>query len=287
MKNSILFSLTCLTLVLSGCFNRSTKVWDMYDPNDLDGDGIENACDVDYIDGPVIDSDKNGESDSCQPDTDGDGLIDAVDIMPLRALNGGLDLNTGCINPTPNWQSVYDSAGGEMSGVALAETFFDASFGGNADLALVDGFEQANRDLALARAGVFLEDAVLEYFDAPNDGCADYESRVMAAIVLRDVPPHIWLLWMSTILEELGAPRISPEDLDGDGIINELDPSVDLVVAEDRAMMLIGSIEENAWASDDEHEAIADLYFAMQERLIELLVESGINVNLIPAGGSI
>jgi hypothetical protein len=45
--------------------------------SDLDGDGIPNQCDLDLVIG--ADCDQDGQVDSCQPDSDGDGLIDPCD----------------------------------------------------------------------------------------------------------------------------------------------------------------------------------------------------------------
>jgi hypothetical protein len=60
-------------------YNQPNRVFMNLSPcsPDLDADGIPNDCDIDQTLGP--DCDGNGEDDSCQVDTDGDGLIDPCD----------------------------------------------------------------------------------------------------------------------------------------------------------------------------------------------------------------
>ena len=277
MKNSILFSLACLTLVLSGCFNRSTKVWDLtnqVDPNDIDGDGIENACDVDYIDGPVIDSDRNGEIDTCQPDTDGDGLIDAVDRNPLTPLNGGTDLN-GCSQYafTLYWID-YADIEGDIGAKFVVQA--NLAILPNEDLTgmLVDYQDIADAqdrmsDNSKSLAGELREQSVV--FNLDGD-CLSYGEYAGAAQLI-DVHPGVPLAyndWNSSV-GNYSANIFT--DFDGDGIDNDVDPSVDLKVWSSLAEATDGM---TGWSF---HQRRILYYF--QVALIQELIDRGLTVNLI------
>ena len=283
MKNSILFSLACLTLVLSGCFNRSTKVWDMIDQNDLDGDGIENACDVDYIDGPVIDGDKNGESDSCQPDTDGDGVIDAIDQSPLYNMHTGDNLNTLCQQFSPSWFAVYQTNTEEFFGRGMTDFVVSEYYNGDIteyrehDMIAFNEF----KDVSIAEAGRLLEEAV--QLNLQDGDCQGWNELGMLAMGLRADPQQFLVDGIAAFSQlqddpALFFPRL--HDLDGDGIDNDLDPSFDLVVAPSLAAYLDVLNADNGGPIQSQMEA----YYYMVIQLIEMLDESGdVDLNISEA----
>lgn len=272
MKNSILFSLACLTLVLSGCFNRSTKVWDMI--QDHDNDGIEDACDVDLVDGPVVDSDFNGESDSCQPDTDGDGLIDAVDLNPLTPINSGTDLN-GCSQYvfTLYWEDYAD-----IEGDITAKFVVQANLAilPNEDLTgmLTDPQDIADAHDLMSRnsrslAGELREQSVV--FNLDGD-CLSYGEYAGAAQIIGVTPNDPWMYWQwMSAVGNYNANIYT--DFDGDGIDNDVDLSVDLKVWSSLAEATDNIV---GW---EVHRHRQMYYF--QVALIQELIDRGLTVNLI------
>lgn len=266
MRTNILLPLACLALILPGCLNNSGK-GPLFTEWDLDNDGVSNLCDVDYLADQgveVVDLDLNGVDDSCQNDTDEDGLIDEIDELPL--FNSDTGEHVLC-EAWPSWDSI-STEDSEYVAYRIVTNTLSNGYAGfikneyNPDAAL---------DGVLAEAGGFRARGVL---DAQDGLCDVVAGQFQAANLMTNEDIFFEAInFINSGFANSYGRDATPSDIDGDGIPNQMDLSFDIRLNVNLAQL----IAEDAVYND----SVAHFLVRFQQDLVSQLVTMRIPVNVI------